>query len=608
MDRQTILAFLLIGLILMVWLQYTAPPPPAPQQPKTEDSLVVEKENVKEPDTKSTEKASDTTSVFIQNETERIITIENDLVLVEFSTKGAKPVKYFLKEFKNWYHDESDDFYRNQVQLLNTKLGGSFDLAFVSSEGKSVNTGELIFNTKLNKSKYTVKKGDTLTFSFTLPTANGGAIIKKYSFTGNEYVFACEIEFNNLRNFISNNIYDIVWDSGIRFVEENSADESNYSNASAYYGDEQVILDASSVGETVNKDLNGRVDWIAVRNKYFAAIIQPKNDFPVEGAYLEGTRTTAPDNGVREYFQVRLKVPFKNQDNEKHKYDIYIGPVDYTILKQYGNNLIAIVDFGSFFGLKFIVRPIAEYLLLPLFKFLHSFIPNFGFVIIVFALIIKIIVYPLTKQSFQSMKKMQLLQPKIAEMKEKLKDDPQKMNKEMMKIYSTYGVNPAGGCLPLLLQMPIFIALWGLFQTAVELRQQHFIWWIDDLSRPDVLLNIPPEFQLFGINVISGLAILMGVTTFIQQKMTIKDPKQMAMVYIMPPMLTLLFMTFPSGLNLYYFMFNLFSILQQEYINRYGKDIKLEPVKNPKKSGFMQRMMEAAEKQSKQQQQNRKKR
>src|SRR5690606_32025123 len=117
-------------------------------------------------------------------------------------------------------------------------------------------------------------------------------------------------------------------------------------------------------------------------------------------------------------------------------------------------------------------------------------IPNYGFVIIVFSLIIKIVIYPLTKQSFQSMKKMQLLQPKMTEIKEKYKDDPQKMNKEMMKLYSTYGVNPAGGCFPLILQMPIFIALWGLFQVAIDLRQQPFIFWIHDLSRPDVIFDL----------------------------------------------------------------------------------------------------------------------
>jgi len=206
------------------------------------------------------------------------------------------------------------------------------------------------------------------------------------------------------------------------------------------------------------------------------------------------------------------------------------------------------------------------------------------------------------------MKKMQMLQPKMAEIKEKYKDDPQKMNKETMALYGTYGINPAGGCLPLLLQMPIFVALWGLFQVAIDLRQQPFMLWINDLSRPDIIYNLPFKLPLFGIDQISGLALLMGITTFVQQKMSVKDPKQQGLVYIMPVFLTLMFMSFPSGLNLYYFMFNIFSIAQQYYINHKHSDLVLEPVKTPKKrGGFMQKLMEAAEKNAKNQQQQKKK-
>jgi YidC/Oxa1 family membrane protein insertase len=384
-------------------------------------------------------------------------------------------------------------------------------------------------------------------------------------------------------------------------------DEANYSNASVYYGDEQVIVDASDFGETTEKDFNGRVDWVGVRNKYFTSIIAPQNPLIVEGAYIKGTREAINTSGIREFYSVRLILPFKNTDFEKQSFTVYIGPVDYDILKNYNNNLEAIVDFGSFFGLKFVVRPIAEYVLLPLFTFLHSFIPNYGIVIIVFSLIIKVVLYPLTKQSMYSMKKMQLLQPKMAEIKEKFKDDPQKMNKETMKLYSTYGVNPAGGCLPLLLQMPIFIALWGLFQVAIELRQQPFMLWINDLSRPDVIYKLSFKLPIIGIDQISGLALLMGITTFVQQKMSVKDPKQQALIYMMPVMLTILFMSFPSGLNLYYFMFNVFSIAQQYYINHKHDGMVLEPVKNPKKSkGFMAKLMEAAEQKTKVQQQRRK--
>ncbi len=191
-----------------------------------------------------------------------------------------------------------------------------------------------------------------------------------------------------------------------------------------------------------------------------------------------------------------------------------------------------------------------------------------------------------------------MLQPKITELKAKYKDDMQKQQQETMKLYSTYGINPMGGCLPMLLQMPILIALWSLLNVAIDIRQQPFIFWIDNLSAPDVLFRLPFKIPLFGIDVVSGLALMMGITMFIQQKMTIKDPSQKAMVYVMPVMFTLMFMALPSGLNLYYFMFNLFSITQQWYVNHRSNDIELVPVANPKKKqGFMARMMEAAEKQ-----------
>lgn len=457
------------------------------------------------------------------------------------------------------------------------------------------------------KYKHIVSDNDSARIDFVFQTEENKSITKSYLFFGNKYYVKSDIRFKGLNNLISNNTFDLVWNNGIRFVEENSVDEANFSDAIVFYGDEAVHVDASSPGEKVIKELRGRVDWFAVRNKYFAAIVLPQNNKNIEGAYVVGTREVFPNTGIREYYDVRLILPFNNTADETHSFTIYLGPVDYDILSELDKSLRSVINFGGFFGLKFIVRPIAEYILLPLFKFLHKFIPNYGVVIIVFSLIIKIVVYPLTKTSYKSMKKMQALQPKIAELKEKYKDDAQKLNKETMKLYSTYGVNPMGGCLPILLQMPIFIALWGLFQAAIDLRQQPFIWWIQDLSRPDVIYDLGFKLPLFGIQQISGLAILMGLTTFIQQKMTMKDPKQAALVYIMPVMLTILFMTFPSGLNLYYFMFNLFSIAQQYYINLSASDVELVPVANPnKKKGFMQRLMEQAEQQAKQQQKRKK--
>lgn len=614
MDRNTTIAFILIGGILILWLYMNSPAPQEPVKTKPADttSVVEEKPIQDKVLNKVEEKDSAALGEYFSEAAgdEEIITIENDLVLIEMSTAGGNFRKYFLKKYNNWYStgaEEFEDVYKTKIQLINYSAGNAYDLSFVTTDGKKVNTQNLLFDNEGNKSKYVVNGDDSLEVSFVYNSPNGGSITKKFLFYGNKYSIKSDIVLKGMNKAISNNAYDVVWGSGLRMAEKNSADEATYSNASVFYGGEQVIVDAAD--ESVSEDFNGDINWVASRNKYFAAMIIPENPNSVEGAFIEGNSKAYPNNGIREFYNVRLKVPFKGLDNESKSFMLFIGPVDYDLLVGYNRELEAVVDFGSFFGLKFIVRPIAEYILLPLFTFLHGFIPNYGLVIIIFALIIKIVVYPLTKQSYQSMKKMQLLQPKMTELKEKYKEDPQKMNKEMMKLYSTYGVNPAGGCFPLLLQMPIFIALWGMFQTAIELRQADFIWWINDLSRPDIMVDLPFTIPFFGVDYIAGLALLMGITTFIQQKMSIKDPKQQALVYIMPVMLTIMFMSFPSGLNLYYFMFNLFSIAQQYYINHSNTDMVLEPVKNnKKKGGMMQRLMEAAEQQQKSKNQQRKKR
>ncbi len=616
MDKQTTIAFILIGAILILWLYITAPPPEKIAKDKTttqqDTSKTTESNNLTESQKPkvTTDSAAHFPTQNLTSQKEEILVVETDLARIELSNKGGNFSKVFLSKFNNWYssHKNADELkYGDHVQLINYSRGNSYDISFVSTDGRGINTKDLFFKQDVIQNYVKINPGDSLTVNYTFEIESGKYLKKSYTFFGDRYDIKSEITFDGFNNLISNNTYDLIWANGIRFVERNSVDEANYSNASVYYGGEQAIVDASSIGEKTVKEFRGRIDWLTVRNKYFASIIIPEKPDKVEGAYISGIRETAGKEGMKEFYDVRLTLPFQNQKQETQKFTIYIGPVDYKTLETLGNNLVAIVDFGSFFGLKFIVRPIAEYILLPLFQFLHLFIPNYGFVLVVFSLIIKIVVYPLTKSSYQSMKKMQALQPKIAEIKEKFKDDPQKMNKETMKLYSTYGINPAGGCLPLLLQMPIFVALWGLFQSAIELRQQPFFWWIKDLSQPDIIYDLGFKLPLFGVREISGLALLMGITTFVQQKMTVKDPKQQALIYIMPIMLTLLFMSFPSGLNLYYFMFNILSIAQQYYINHKSGKVELVPVANPnKKKGFMAKLMEAAEEQAKVQQKKKK--
>jgi YidC/Oxa1 family membrane protein insertase len=225
-------------------------------------------------------------------------------------------------------------------------------------------------------------------------------------------------------------------------------------------------------------------------------------------------------------------------------------------------------------------------------------------VIIVFAFLIRMILWPLSIPQIKSSRKMQLLQPKITELREQYKDDQKKQQMETMALYREYGINPVGGCLPLVLQLPILYALWSTLRASIELRQADFILWIHDLSTPDIIINLPFTVPVLG-DELSGLALIMGATLFIQQKMMISDPRQKALVYVMPLVLTLAFNHFPSGLNLYYLVFNLLSIGQQVYLTKLSKNkTSLEDLRaeaKTKKKGRISRMFEEAQKMQEQQ-------
>lgn len=598
MDRNTVLAFILIGLVLMVWLWYNTPDP-SKLPKKKQDSTQVQKQEVEKvkPEEKISESPitkSDSLGIYfskVELGKNHITTIETPLYKVEINSTGGKFNRVFLKKYKEWYG--------GQVQLINTKEGGDLNLSFVTKDGKVINTASFEFKPEFSENYLVVDNVDSLTKSYVLKVNDSSLVRKKFTFYKNKYFVKVEIEFKGMDYVLSGNRYSLDWENGIRFVEKNTFDEASFAKVDYYAADELFNFDATKFGEKIEKKISGVFDWVAIRNKYFTISILPLQKDPDGMLELKGEKRPLNNGGVIDKYSVSISKNLPNFKYSSDAYNIYFGPIEYNTLKAHHPTLTSIVDFGSFLGLTFIIRPIAEYLMLPLLKFLHSLIPNYGIVIIIFSLIIKIVLHPLTKQSMNSMKKMQLLQPMMNEIREKYKDDPQKMNQEVMKLYQTYGINPAGGCLPILLQMPILIALYGLFRATIELRQQPFALWISDLSIPDTILHLPFRLPFFAINEISGLALLLGLTMFIQQKMSVTDPRQKAMIYIMPILFTLLFNSFPSGLNLYYFMFNLFSIGQQYYINKFSKPIELKPVDRKAKKGFMQRLMEQAEENAK---------
>jgi YidC/Oxa1 family membrane protein insertase len=271
-------------------------------------------------------------------------------------------------------------------------------------------------------------------------------------------------------------------------------------------------------------------------------------------------------------------MPYKGLASESAKFTVFLGPLDFDLIKEMGRGLDHILSLGWKF-----IRPITEYALIPLFNLIHKFIANWGLVIIIFSIIIKIALHPLTKKQMDSMRKMSKLSPMMNEIREKYKDNPEQMNKSMMNLYKDYGINPAGGCLPLLFQMPILYALYNVFASTIQLRQASFFGWIHDLSIPDSIVNLPASMP-FGLHQVSGLALAMSVSMFIQQRQTsAANPQQKAMMWMMPIMMMVIFNSLPSGLNLYYFVFNMLSIGQQYFVNKKHADEPLRKV-DPKKA------------------------
>ena len=578
MDKNAVIGFVLIGIVLMVWMWVNAPPPQQPQQHA--DSTLVQHApaDTAKPQPAAPQRAAapqDTLGKYfsrLARGDEKVLVVETESYRAEISTRGGNIRSWTLKKYKTWD--------QQPVDLLEGPEG-DFNLIFNTGDGKLIDTKNLVFTSDFsNQQNIQVGAKDSLRVDLVLKVNAGSRIVKSFVFYGDLYSTDVLYRFEGMDSVISNFEYQVIWESGLRYAEYNSINESNYAKAAAYSGGEMSEVDASSIGDPVKQNISGRVAWVAARNKYFCVAMIPREK-ESQGAYLEGSRTKLPDNGAMEHYSIALRMPFQGQRTESDRFTLFLGPLDFDVVKHYNVQLDGIMSLGA----AWIIRPISEYAIIPLFKFLRFFFSNFGIVLIIFSIIIKVALYPLTKTSMASMRKMQALQPMIEELRAKYKDDQQKMNQQTMRLYKEYGVNPAGGCLPMLLQLPILYALWAVFSAAIDLRQASFVWWIHDLSIPDVITKLPFKLPIFGIDEISGLAVMMGIATFLQQKMTVKDPRQKMMVWFMPIMLTLLFNSFPSGLNLYYFSFNMLSIGQQIWFNKRHQDEPLRKVEEKKKKG-----------------------
>ncbi|MFH0764862.1 MAG: membrane protein insertase YidC [Calditrichota bacterium] len=576
MDKRTIIAFVIIGVIIIFWNDYYRwiyPPPPPGLRTETVDSLSspapVPPSTVKTspgfidraaPGNVSSPETSPLTSYAdnLLEIKEQKVTVETEDYRAVLSSKGARLLSFVLKPSRRYL--------KKEIELLPDYLGSNLGYQFWTMDGQ-VDSRSFSYQVENREEEefinYRVPSGGVREVTFVSVLGIDRELRIIYTFKAGDHAFLLHAESRNLEQLWVRDYGEVFWQNGLAYTEPDTSQDSYYSRAYVHYkGDVLENLKINHKKEVKEGPTTGDARWAALRTKYFMAAIIPET-VPAKGAWMENRLDSTyigkyPPNRLG----IGLLLPLE-RGNITTPVRVYIGPLDDAILNQTDPSLKKIMSWGAGIpGLDAVIKPISKGVLWGL-KALYGLIPNYGLCIIIFSILIKVIIWPLTKKSYQSMSAMQRLQPKIQEMREKYKNDPQRLQRETMLLYKEEGVNPMGGCLPMLLQMPLLYALFIVFRATIEFRRASFIFWIKDLSLPDTIFSLPFNLPLYG-NQVAVLPIVMGVTTFFQSKSTITDPNQKMMLYFMPIFLTLIFNQFPSGLTLYYTLFNVWTLVQQK--------------------------------------------
>ena len=405
------------------------------------------------------------------------------------------------------------------------------------------------FTAQTDTDEITVANG-TAELRFIWSNDQGVTLERIYRFSAESYlVQSSAVLQNRSSNPIKDNFY-----VALRGDEPANKNTYAFEGPSGYINDQLEQVKIKKIDDTPS--MPGNTQWVAIEDRYFINSVLPAET-------VDGSMGLSLKNGIIEN---RLLWPVDEiapLSQKTYAFDLYFGPKKIDILRTMGHNLDLAVDFGWF---DILARPC-----LWLLNFLYGYIPNFGIAIIILTIFVKLILWPLGTKSYKSMNDMRKLQPLMTEIREKYKDDKKMMNQELMSLYRTYKINPMGGCLPMVVQIPVFFALYRMLYQAIELRHAPFLLWINDLSAPDRLLefgfSIPFMEPPYGIPV---LTIIMGASMLLQQKMSPPpgDPTQAKMMMFMPIIFTFIFINFSSGLVLYWLTNNVLSIGQQYYIQK----------------------------------------
>ncbi|HXH99882.1 MAG TPA: membrane protein insertase YidC [Sphingobacteriaceae bacterium] len=508
------------------------------------------------------------------------VILQNELLKIQISPKGGRISRVELKTFKT---------YDQKPLILFTPEESKFGFA-LPLQGSTINTSDLYFTP--SAPSLNVSKSNSGSVTMRLSYSAGQFIDYTYTLNKGSYKVAFAVTTKGLANVVASGQKHLTlnWGATFRKKEKDITSERNYSTA--YYKALDGDVDHISVSENENKDLSeGKVQWVAFKQHFFSSILVSKAGF--DKATVAVKMETEADK-VKSY-AATMQIPFNGQDTT-YPMEFYFGPNQYKTLKVQGYDLELLIDMG-YWPLQYINR----YIVLPVFNFLERFNWSYGLIILVLTILLKMVLLPLTYKSYLSMAKMRILKPEMEEIKAKVGDDnPTLLQQEYMKLYKKAGVNPLGGCIPMLLQLPIIMAFFFFFPNLFELRQQSFLW-MQDLSTFDDVIRFA-KIPLIGIDHISLMCILMTISTLIytyfNNQISGATGQMKYIGYITPIIFLGVLNSYPSGLNYYYFLANMLTFAQQYAIRQFVNDDKIhakiqENKKKPgadKKSKFQQRM------------------
>ena len=593
-DPYQFIGFILIALIL-TWMLYRNGPQETVQTQNDKQTINAPLNQAIQDSIQSQQKIKaygDLGNFFIPNDQSNIQFTTNSMI-VEIQSKGAEINTLLLSEFENY-----DDLPIPMIKNENSK----FNVSLYTRDGRVLNTRDFYFKTSISE------KDDEFVVSLKSSISKGMYVVFEYIFPKNGYMFKVNFKSVGMESLLDNNQPPkINWSTNV-FRNSRSIDyENRYTELTFGYEDDRVDYLSLSGDDEEDRE---NIRWISYRQHFFSAILIPESSIKsvkLKSKDLSGDQVS--EEKFTKYFESSYLLP-KQGENINTTFKFYYGPTDYKTLQNLEGDLEASIPMGwGIFGW------INKFIFLPLFGFLSSFL-SYGIAIIVMTIIVRLLMSPVTYKSYVSQIKMKVLRPDIEAISAKFKDDAVKRQQETMSLYTRAGANPMSGCIPALIQLPVFYALFSFFPVAFVLRDKSFLW-ADDLSSFDSILDLGFNIPFYGDHV-SLFPILASVAIFFYTKMTTGQqpmpqqpgmPNMKIIMYLMPLMMLFFFNNYASGLSLYYFVSNLLTIILMIVIKNYIIDdtkihaqIEENKSKPKKASGFsarLQKAIEEAEKQKK---------